>query len=528
MGNAPEFAASDRAAQSAAQAAVIEFLSRPESYPGGVTAVSRIETHAAIVFLAGERAYKLKRAVKLPYLDFSTLEKRRIAIERELEINARATPGLYLAVLPVTRGADGRFELGGAGEPADWVLVMRRFQQDTLLDAIAAGGGLGGELAAELAQAVEHFHRMAPQAKGAGFADTLGRVAADLEAVLCGAEAQARGLRLAPYARRLRQELEARAPLLSAREGEGFVRRCHGDLHLRNIVLWEGKPRLFDAIEFDERLAAIDVLYDLAFLLMDLWHRGLRREANLILNHYFQGAAIGELAGLALLPLFLSVRAAIRAMTGLHALPFRDATGQETLLREIESYAALAEALLSQGRASLVAIGGISGTGKTSAAREAAPFIGAAPGALHIRTDVERKVMRGVALNRRLPPEAYGPEQRDEVYRRVCKKAEAVLDSGHSAIVDAVFPGEEWRLSLCELAHRAGAAFWGFWLVADAAAIRARLAARGESAQDASDAGPEVAEAQMKSVAPPPDWIEIDASGPPAATAAAIVKALQA
>ncbi len=363
MENSPELAASDVGmAEGSSQAPVIEFLSKPENYPHKAASVSRIDTHAAIVFLAGERAYKLKRAVKLPYLDFSTLEKRRIALGRELEINSRATPELYLSVLPVTRGASpASFELGGSGEPADWLLEMRRFDQDALLDTIASKGRLDRAHIIELAYTIEHFHRQAPREKGAGFARNLEHVAEDLETALCGRSAQAQGLLLNSLAERLRHELAVRTRLIEEREREGFVRRCHGDLHLRNIVLWEGKPRLFDAIEFDDRLATIDVLYDLAFLLMDLWHRGLRQEANLILNHYFQRAAMRELAGLALLPLFLSLRASIRAMTGLHALAFQEAAGRETQVREIESYASLAGNLLAPGRPCLVAIGGISG-----------------------------------------------------------------------------------------------------------------------------------------------------------------------
>jgi hypothetical protein len=525
MENSPELAASDGSmAEGSSQARVIEFLSKPENYPHQADSVSRIDTHAAIVFLAGERAYKLKRAVKLPYLDFSTLEKRRIAIGRELEINSRATPELYLSVLPVTRGSTpGSFEFGGSGEPAEWLLEMRRFDQDALLDTIASKGRLDRAHIIELAYTIEHFHRQAPREKGAGFAHNLEHVAEDLEAALCGRSAQAQGLHLGSLAERLRHELAARTPLIAEREREGFVRRCHGDLHLRNIVLWEGKPRLFDAIEFDDRLATIDVLYDLAFLLMDLWHRGLRQEANLILNHYFQRAAISELTGLALLPLFLSLRASIRAMTGLHALAFQEAASRENQVREIESYACLAANLLAPGRPCLVAIGGISGTGKTSVAREAAPLIGATPGALHIRTDVERKIMQGIALDGTLPREAYTPEARDEVYRRVFKKAEVALDSGHSVIVDAVFPEETWRASLCELAHRTGASFWAFWLEADEAAIHERITARSA---DASDADASIADVQLKTVEPPQNWIKIDASGTVGSVAAAIMKKL--
>ena len=527
MGNAPELAPSGgNVDQSSSQAAVIEFLSRPEAYPDSAGSVSRIGTHAAIVFLAGERAYKLKRAVKLPYLDFSTLEKRRAAIHRELEMNSRATPELYLSVLPVTRATrPSGFELGGSGEIVDWLLVMRRFGQDALLDALASKGELERGHVADLAQTIEHFHRHAPLVREAGFGSNLEQVVADVEGALCGPSAKAKGLRFDEYIKRLRHELGVRLPLIGTREREGFVRRCHGDLHLKNIVLWKGRPRLFDAIEFDEQLATVDVLYDLAFLLMDLWHRGLRHEANLILNHYFQRSAISELMGLALLPLFLSLRAAIRAMTGLHALAFEDSAAEEESVREIKSYASLAGNLLTPGWPNLVAIGGISGTGKTSIAQEAAPLIGATPGALHLRTDVERKVMQGVSLDQKLSPEAYAAEARDEVYRRVFKKAEVALNAGHSVIVDAVFPEEAGRASLCELAHRTNAAFWGFWLEADASIVRERLGAR---TADASDADACIAEVQMKTVEPPLDWIKIDASGSASATAAAIMRKLWA
>jgi len=526
MTDARKLASNGGGAEDGAQAAVIEFLSRPGTYPDAAGGVSSIATHAAIVFLAGERAYKLKRAVRLPYLDFSTLEKRRFAIHRELEVNSRTAPELYLSVLPVTRikNAAG-FELGGSGEIVDWLLVMRRFGQDALLDAKASKGELERKHVAGLAQTIEHFHRQAPRSGTAGFGCKLEQVAADIEGALCGPAAEGRGLRFHKYGKRLKHELGIRLPLIATRELEGFVRRCHGDLHLKNIVLWEGSPRLFDAIEFDEQLATVDVLYDLAFLLMDLWHRGLRDHANLILNHYLKRSAISELEGLALLPLFLSLRAAIRAMTGLHALAFKDKAAGEEAVAEIKSYASLASNLLAPGWPTLVALGGISGSGKTSVSQEISPLIGAAPGALHLRTDVERKVMQGVALDQPLSPDAYTGEARDEVYRRVFKKAEVALNAGHSVIVDAVFPEEAGRAALCELAHRTNAAFWGFWLEADAAVLRERIAAR---MGDASDADAAIAEAQMKSVEPPQAWIVIDASGSVSSVAAAIMRKLWA
>ena len=505
------------------QSAVIAFLSNPRNYPKA-DAVKLIGTHAAIVFLAGDRAYKLKRAVKLPYLDFSTLEKRRAVIERELEINSRASPELYLSVMPVTVSAGGQgLELGGAGEAVDWLLVMRRFDQAALLHKMACEGRLTRELVEDLANTVEHFHRHAPVTDKAGFARSLEHVAADIESALCGPVAQARGLRVCSYIEHLRQEISSKFALIEEREREGFVRHCHGDLHLRNIVDWEGRPRLFDAIEFDDRLATIDVFYDLAFLLMDLWHRGLKREANVILNHYLQCASIREIEGLALLPLFLSLRSAIRAMTGIHALAVCGQAECEAVVPEIESYAAFAAKVLSPAQPQLVAIGGLSGVGKSSVAREFAAVVGSPPGALHLRTDVERKIMHGVALTHRLPPEAYTQESRDEVYRRVFRKAEVALDSGCSVIVDAVFPEGPQRSQLRDLAFRTNAGFQGLWLYADERLLKERVGARGA---DASDADAAIIDKQLKTIEPPENWIQIDASGGKDATAAAIAKTL--
>lgn len=509
---------------SAAQREIISALERPDSYPGDVSEVTRIETHAAMLFLAGDRAYKLKRSVKLPYLDFSTIEKRRAVLLRELEINSKISPELYLSVLPLSRDADtGAIAIAGSGEAVDWLLVMRRFDEQAMLDRVAARGELGRKIITDLAHAIEHFHRHAIIKKTGQWVKSLFRVADDLETALCGGDASSVAPGLKPYLERLQNELAAQAPLLAEREQAGFVRRCHGDLHLKNIVLWEGMPKLFDALEFDEELATIDVLYDLAFLLMDLWHRGLNAEANEVLNHYFQRAAIIELQGLGLLPLFLSLRAAVRAMTGLHGLSYKLGRERERASKEIRGYARLAESLLNKRPPQLIAIGGLSGTGKTSAARWIAPFIGNAPGALHLRTDIERKVMHGVAPTYRLPPSAYSSETSGEVYRRLYKKAEIVLGSGHSVVADAVFPDSPSRSLLSDAAQRAGTSFHGFWLEAPGEKICGRISAR---IGDASDANIEVLARQSQTAKPPEDWAKIDASGEATDTAGRVMSAL--
>jgi aminoglycoside phosphotransferase family enzyme/predicted kinase len=510
--------------QSYETAELLAFLCDPRSYPHRVETVTRVETHASIVFLAGDRAYKLKRAVKLPYLDYSTVEKRHAAIQREFEINARASPEIYVGTVAVVRLDTGGFALGAEGQAVDWLLVMYRFNEADVLSSLASEGKIDRPLATALATSIEHVHRLSERVNDGQWLGTIDSIVAGIEAALLGGEAQAVGLQLAPYAARLCKEIASHADLAAERGRDGFVRRCHGDLHLRNIVLWKGEPRLFDAIEFDEKLQIIDVLYDLAFLLMDLWTRGLRGQANSVLNRAFESAGPRDFEGLALLPLYLSLRAAIRAMTGLHALRFGQDEHRSQAIVEIGRYAAAAEEFLRPGKPQLVAVGGLSGTGKSTVAREIAPSLGRPPGAIHLRTDVERKLMLGVPWEQPLPADAYTAENRDETYRRIFKKAEVVLAAGHSAIIDAVFPEASARAFARDVAQRTNATFYGMWLEATADALKRRVA---ERTGDASDADAHVVQQQLCTVLAPGDWVRIDACGTPDATIAVAAQALQ-
>lgn len=297
--------------QDSGQAELIGFLSKPAAYGEADGQVARIDTLISVVFLAGERAYKLKRALRLPYLDFSTVEQRRAACEEEVRLNRRTAPSLYLGVLPVVRGADGSFSLGGAGRPADWVVVMRRFDQSALLDTVAASRGLTGSLPADLADAVARFHASSPPAPDFGGAEAM-RALADLNTrrleETAGGILDGAAIRRLDEATRLR--LDEVADEIEARRRDGLVRHVHGDLHLRNVVLIDGRPVLFDGIEFSPEIACCDVLYDLAFLLMDLIHRRHPAASNVVMNRYLD--ATGD-DGVRLLPLFMSIRAAIRA-----------------------------------------------------------------------------------------------------------------------------------------------------------------------------------------------------------------------
>jgi hypothetical protein len=306
-------------------------------------------------------------------------------------------------------------------------------------------------------------------------------------------------------------DLERLRPLLVSRGRRGLVRRGHGDLHLGNIALLDGRPLPFDAIEFDPDIAAGDVLYDLAFLLMDLLERGLGRAANIVMNGYFARLpSVEDLDGLAALPFFLSLRAAIRAKVTAARLQYAEAKDQPPLRDAAKTYFHLAVELLSPVPPMLVAIGGLSGTGKSSLARELASFVAPAPGALVLRSDVERKRLFGVAETEHLPPEAYKAKATGNVYRILADKAARVIGARHSAIVDAVFAKPEERAAIAAVAASSGAGFRGLFLVAD---LQARIARVGTRGLDASDANAAVALQQETYALGRIEWIEIDASG---------------
>jgi aminoglycoside phosphotransferase family enzyme/predicted kinase len=494
------------------QAAVLDFMASPEAYGEGAGPVDRVETHASVVFLAGFRAYKIKRAVKYPFLDFSTLKKRHRALLNELALNRRTAPQLYLEVIPITIGKNANFFLSGEGEPKEWALVMRRFDQAKLYDRLAEEGRLPLEVMPRLAHVIADFHRganrfLAPEASVAALLAVLKDNETELARQTDNCPADA----LATVNRGSRDALAALALLLRARASGGYVRHCHGDLHLRNIVEIDGEPVLFDAIEFDDAIATVDVLYDLAFLLMDLGARGLRAHANAVLNAYLEASGdTADLIGLAALPLFLSTRAMIRAKVELLRASL-DAKSREEVRRRATSYVLLARDYLERQRPQLIAIGGLSGSGKSSVAHALAPHLGVFPGAVHVRSDVERKRLFGVGAEERLPRPAYAAEVSDIVYTMCRKRALMALEGGHSVIVDAVHAKKEERDDIAEIAARAGATFTGIWLDAPVETMRQRIAAR---TGDVSDATPAVLDEQLAFDIWPQTFAVIDAGRP--------------
>lgn len=493
------------------QSEVIAFLLSAAAWPRAAP-VTHVVTHGAHVFLCGEVALKIKRAVHYDYMDLSTLARRKTMLRRELALNRAAAPMIYRDVVAVTRGRGGQLALAGDGPPVEWVLRMHRFQAKCELTVIAERSGLTDPIAETLGQAVYRYHASAPRRHQAGdrligdIIDELARVLADF-----GSELGAGGI--SAFLDQARHALADLAPTLRLRSGKGHVRRAHGDLHLGNLVLIEGRPVLFDALEFDERLGTCDVLYDLAFLVMDLCHRHLDRQANMVLNAYLLAADGAEDAGLGALPLFLAVRAAIRAMVGVQT--DRATASGDASTDEAKRYLSEAIAVLQPEPPALIAIGGVSGSGKTVLARAIAPIIGACPGAIHLRTDTERKA--------RAAPVVYTAQARSKVYRRMMNRARAILGAGRSVVLDGTFLDPAQTAAAEALAASLGLPFRGLWLSAPEATLVARVTGRRG---DASDADTQVVRAQLADPTPTSGWIQIDASGAPQGTSAAACAAL--
>jgi aminoglycoside phosphotransferase family enzyme/predicted kinase len=490
------------------------FLADPATH-GGI-AVERIDTHVSMVFLVGDRVYKVKRAVRFSYLDFSTPEKREAACRAEVTLNRRTARELYRGVVAITRGADGRLALGGGGEPVEWAVVMRRFAQDGLFDRLAERGELTADRVRDAVTAAAALHRDAevlPTPPGgddgaAGLRTVVGSIATELADYpeLFGQT------ETAEFVEALHAALDKVSPLLERRLADGMLRRCHGDLHLRNICLVDGKATLFDCIEFNESIACIDVLHDIAFLLMDLEHRGLEPLANVALNTWLPlapGGASATLEGLAALPLMLAMRAGVRAMVSASAEAAQGEVANRAAMHgAARSYFMLARAFLDPLPACLIAVGGLSGSGKSTLARRLAPMIGRPPGAVHLRSDAIRKELWGTGEAERLPQEAYARAISDRVYAELFARARLALAAGQAAIVDAVNADPEGRGELRRLAERSGVPFAGFWLDAPSATLLQRVIARRG---DASDADAAVVLQQLEEDVGEIDWHRLDA-----------------
>ena len=492
---------------------IIAFLSDPASYPDRPLNIDIRETHGARVFLAGDYAYKVKKPIRLPYLDFSTLEKRAEFCRRELEINRPAAPDLYLGVIPITREGDGRLAFAGAGPVIEWVLQMKRFPQEMLFDQLPRE--IIGERATieSLADAVISSHLAATPVKTGDGPRRIEMLIRQLSASFTAAPDIFDAADADRFTFEASAQLTAARLCLRFRGRAGYIRRCHGDLHLRNILLLDGRAVLFDALEFDEELATIDTLYDLAFLLMDFHHRDMAAIAVRLLNRYlYLSGAKADIYGLKALALFLALRAGIRAMVNADLARQKTGDEREAAVDRARGYFQAALQYLHPPAPFLIAVGGFSGTGKTTLAAALAERLALPFGCLHFRTDLERKAMFNVTETERLPAGSYTRETSDKVYARVLDKARIALKSGQRVVVDAVFSTEAEREAVEKIARRLNIPFTGLWLDADEATLAARVTGRRN---DASDATADVVRQQLARGAGTMQWRKINAGGSP-------------
>jgi aminoglycoside phosphotransferase family enzyme/predicted kinase len=489
---------------SAAARRLIEHLREPGRYAHPVGRVELVETHISWVLLAGDYAYKVKKPVDLGFLDFTSLAARHRFCQEELRLNRRTAAALYLDVVPI--GGSVEEPVIGAAPAIEYAVRMRRFEQDALLDRLARRGALGPDVVDALADATALFHAEAARATAASGFGSAGRVRAaalqnfdQLAAFEHPGETRAELAALRDWTER---ELAARRDAIEARRLGGFVRECHGDLHLGNVALVDGRPVPFDCIEFNDDFRWIDVMSEVAFLVMDLFDHRLDALAWRCLNRYLE--ATGDYEGLAVLRFHLVYRAMVRAKIA------RIRAAQDELAPDARSastarfreYLALARRLATGARPAIVLMHGLSGSGKTTVAGRLVEALGA----VRVRSDVERKRLLGLKALERTHAEvasgAYDAETTRRTYHRLAAAARAIAGGGFRAIADAAFLHAADRAAFGALARELAVPLAIAACTAPEAALRARIAARERAATDASEASLAVLDHQLATYEP--------------------------
>lgn len=479
---------------------LIQALLEPRHYPGAPR-VELVQTHISWLLLAGDYAYKIKKPVKLPFLDFSTLERRYRCCLDELRLNRRLSPDIYLDVVGIFNTPQAP-QLEGSGPPIEYAVKMRRFDDSMRLDRVCARGQLGIGHLSDLANTLVTFHESAAIAPPSSPFGAAGEVLApaldnlrELTGLLVGSDMQARLADLNAWTER---QYKLLAPLMNARKRAGRIRECHGDLHLANMVLMEDHVRLFDCIEFNENLRWIDVASDMAFTFVDLLAHSQPGLANWFMNEVLSRS--GDYEAALVLRFYAVYRALVRAkvaaMTAVHG------SGESP---DALTYLALAERLMQPPKKRLVITHGLSGCGKTHAS---GALLLSDPLActLRLRSDVERKRLFGMrSIDRSessLAAGIYAPDAQVRTYDHLLVASEMLLRAGWSVIVDATFLKHADRVMFRELAKDTGAVFSILAPQATAVQLRQRVQSRLEQGKDASEASLAVLERQVQTIEP--------------------------
>lgn len=482
--------------------ALVQALKNPASYPHPVDEVLVRETHISWVFLAGEFAYKLKKPVDFGFLDYTQLEQRKHFCEVELKLNRRLAPEFYLSVLPLS-GTPEAPSFDDASAPFEYLLKMRRFDDSQLLNALQQRGELKESHLIQLAEQLADFHlKLAPGTppENLGSPESIWFPAQQnfeqIRELLVDDEESLKQLQLLEDWSK--DTFSRHEKTFAQRLANGFVREGHGDLHLGNTTLWEGKVVAFDCIEFNDAFRWCDVISDLAFLIMDLEDRGLKKKAQITLNHYLEQT--GDYEGLQLLSFYKVYRALVRAKVNLFRLaqPGLDAEDKAAVMRQYRSYTDLAESYIDFHSPYLLITHGFSGSGKstltTCVVREL--------GGIRIRSDVERKRLFGLKAKEssnssELTAGIYTPEATEQTYNRLTQLADSVLRSCFPVTLDATNLKKAQRDQLHAVAENLGLTSLIISLTADEATLRRRLTKRMQEGEKVAEADLLVLEHQL-------------------------------
>lgn len=497
----------DSNADSARQASLIAALLDPARFPHPAASITRLETHISHILLVGDYAYKIKKSLNLGFLDFTSLERRNYYCENELRLNRRLAPDLYLDCIPICGSPEDPLLQGDPAEAIEYAVKMVRFPQESLLDRQLAAGNLHAAHLDGLAQQLAEFYASSARAE----IDTPFGMPERVQRMARENFEQSRPLLQDSTDRDKLDQLErwtqttyARLKdTLASRKPDGFIRECHGDLHLGNMILWNGQIRVFDCIEFNEEFRWIDIMNDLAFAYMDLCHRHAPGLARHLLNTYLEFS--GDYEGLAVFPYYLVYRAMVRAKIAAIRLQQSDVQcSQHTAIsQECRDYLDLALVFTRPQTPFLLITHGVSGSGKTYHTSRLLPILNA----IRIRSDVERKRLFGLgplessasAVNQGL----YTAEASARTYNRLYELSKKILGTGFPVIVDATFLEPEQRRRFRDLARARDIPFVLLLCRADQQTLRTRVEQRQTYSKDAAEADIQVLEHQLQDYTPP-------------------------
>lgn len=478
---------------------LIQDMSKTDFYPHSIQgSIQVLQTHISYIFLTGEYAYKLKKPVDMGFLDFSTLEKRRYYCQQELALNRPIAPEIYLDVLPITQEEE-TLEIDGKGEIVDYVVKMRQFPQTALFSEMEKAGKLTESLLAQLGKRVAKFHQ---EAKTNDYIGEFGQPEKieraiennykQTEKYVGSVQDQKQFLETKAFTDRFFQDYNA---LLKKRVNDHFIRECHGDLHLKNICYWRDKIQLFDRIEFNEPFRFVDVMYDVAFTIMDLEFRKRQELATVFLNNYLEQT--GDWEGVQLLPLYLTRQAYVRGKVNSLMLDDPNIAEEEKqkAQEKAKQYYHLAWQYTQPQQGQLWMMSGLSGSGKTTVARE----IAKQKEAIHLRSDAVRKHLAGIDPEAVGNEDIYRPEMTEKTYERLLEIGSLLASKGWNVILDAKYDRQLMREAVITEAKRHHLSLQIIYCTAPMEILLDRVAKRQG---DISDATPNLLAQQQANAEP--------------------------